>query len=88
MGLVAVHLAGDLACVEAEPKPWVVRWDLVAEEGRVLEVEGPAGGVGDPEEAHNLEEEGREVGVPLEAGQIDQGRALGEEACRHDLEGH
>lgn len=38
------------------------------------------------EEDHNLEEGDLEEGVPLVAGQTDQGREQEEEACRHGLE--
>lgn len=47
---------------------------------------GPAEEVGDQGEGHNPEEGGLEAGVPMVAGQTDQGREQGEEACRHDLE--
>lgn len=47
---------------------------------------GPAEEVEDQGEGHNLEEGGLEEGVPMVAGQTDQGREQGEEACRHDLE--
>jgi len=52
----------------------------------VLGVGGPVGEVGDLGEGRNLEEGGLVVGVPLVAGQTDQGREQGEEACRRDLE--
>ena len=83
---MVVRLVEDLACVEEEPKPWAVQWDLGDEEGRVLEVVGPDWGVGDQGEGHNLEEGGLEVRVPLVAGQTDQGREQEEVACHHGLE--
>lgn len=84
--LGVVHLVGDLACVEVVPKPWAAQWGLGDEGGRVPEVAGPVEGVGDQGEGRNLEEEVLGARVPLEAGQTDQGREQGEEACHHDLE--
>lgn len=84
--LVVVHLAGDLACVEVEPKPWGAQWGQGDVEGMVLGVAGPVEGVGGQGEGRNLEEGDLGAGVPLEAGQTDQGREQGEEAYRHDLE--
>lgn len=84
--LVVGHLVEDLACEEVEPKPWGAQWGLGDEEGMVLGVGGPVGGVGGQGEGRNLEEGGLAVGVPLVAGQTDQGREQGEEACRRDLE--
>ena len=81
-----VHLVGGLACVEVGPKPSGAQWGLEDEEGRVLGVEGPVEVVGDQGEGHILEEGGLGAGDPLEVGRTDQGRAQGEEACRHDLE--
>lgn len=77
---------GDLACEEGEPKPWGGQWGLEDEEGMVLGVVGPAVGVGAQGEGRNLEEGGLGAGVPLVAGQTDQGREQGEEVCPHDLE--
>lgn len=84
--LVVVHLVGDLACVEVAPKPWGAQWGLGDVVGRAPGVAGPAEGVGDQEEGRNLEEGGLGAGVPLEAGQTDQGIEQGEEAYRLDLE--
>lgn len=84
--LVVVHLVGDLACEEVEPKPWGAQWGLGDEEEMVLGVVGPVVGVVGQGEGRNLEEGGLGAGVPLVAGQTDQGRELGEEACRRDLE--
>lgn len=83
---MVVHLVGDLPCVEVEPKPLGVQWDLEDEEGRALEVADPAEEVGDQGEGHNLEEGGLGAVVPLVAGQTDQGKEQGEEACHHDSE--
>lgn len=77
---------GDLACVEVEPKPWGAQWGLGDEEGKVPGVGGPVEGAGDQGEGRNLEEGDLGAGVPLQAGQTDQGREQGEEACHHDLE--
>lgn len=83
---MGVHLVGDLPCVEVEPMPLGVQWDQEDEEGRVLEVAVPAEEVGDQGEGHNLEEGGLGAVVPLVAGQTDQEREQGEEACHHDSE--
>lgn len=84
--LVVVHPAGDPACVEVEPKPWGAQGGLGDVKGRAPGVAGPAEGVGDREEGRNLEEGDLGAGVPLEAGQTDQGIEQGEEAYRLDLE--
>lgn len=84
--LVVVHLVGDLACVEVEPKTWGAQGGLGGAEGRVPGEVGPVEAVGDQEEDRNLEVGGLGAGGPWEAGQTDQGREQGEEACHHDLE--
>lgn len=84
--LVAVHPAGDLACVEVEPMPWGAQWGLGDVMGRGPGAVGPAEGVGDQEAGHNLEEVDLGAGGPSEAGQTDQGIEQGEEAYRLDLE--
>lgn len=86
--LAVVHLVEDQACGEVEPKPGGAQSGLGDEEGRVLVVVGPVEGVVDQGVGHTLAEGGLEAGVPMEAGQTDQERLQGEEACRHDLEDH
>lgn len=83
-----VHLVEDRACGEVEPKPGGAQSGLGDEEGRVLVVVGPVEGVVDQGVGHTLAEGGLGAGVPMEAGQTDQEREQGEEACRHDLGDH
>lgn len=83
---MVVHLVGDLVCVGVELKPWGAQWDLEDGEGRALVVVGLVEGVGDQGVGRNLEEGGPGARVPLEAGQIDQGREQVEEACHHGSE--
>lgn len=83
---MVVHLVGDPVCVGVELKPWGAQWDLGDGEGRALVVVGLVEGVGDQGVGRNLEEGGPGARVPLEAGQIDQGREQVEEACHHGSE--
>lgn len=83
-----VHLVVARACVGVEPKPGGARLGQGDEEGRVPVEVDPAVGVVDQGVDHIQEEEGQVVGVPVEAGQTDQGRGLEEEACHHGLVGH